>query len=119
MVRFSLVVVFLCWFVVAPLSAQTTLLSPDGWFDSRWSEQTDNVGVEAAHRCTLVHKADGSVQVWGRTTFPLNVPSLPTGVVWSSASVSGGRSFSFMLTIFSLICLNKDLYQNNSMTFCG
>ncbi len=90
MVRIGLVVVFLCWFVVAPLSAQTTLLSPDGWFDSRWSEQTDNVGVEAAHRCTLVHKADGSVQVWGRTTFPLNVPSLPTGVVWSSASVSGG-----------------------------
>jgi alpha-tubulin suppressor-like RCC1 family protein len=85
MVRIGLVVVFLCWFVVAPLSAQTSLFSPDGWFDSRWNEQTDNVGVTASHGLTLVHKADGSVQIWGRNYLP--VPALPPGMQYTSGDV--------------------------------
>lgn len=101
MVRIGLAMVVLCWFVSAPLSAQSVLFSPDGWFDSRRNDRTDNVGVTAGYGLTLVHKTDGSVQLWGRnygdvTQLPPSspmpplppLPPLPPGLQYTGSSMA-------------------------------
>jgi alpha-tubulin suppressor-like RCC1 family protein len=74
------------------LLAQSSIrsASSDVWgtFDSLWNEQTDNLWVAAAHGVTLVGKADGSVQAWGR--FAAAAPVLPPGVRYVGASFSHG-----------------------------